>query len=106
FTEQTRIGVGDRSVRVVLAVLAVKIPLAIAPAIPWRAMSRWRLLVAIVFRHEALHARPCLDQGAVNREVVARKERAHLGLLERGGKELPGNVAIDEAITVLTKHGG
>src|SRR6267154_1582364 len=68
FAEQTSVRVGGREMRVVPALLAVEVALGVAPTATMT-FSRWR--IAAVLRHKALHAGPSLDQGAIDREVLA-----------------------------------
>src|SRR6516165_11250079 len=63
---EPRIRIAGRGVRLIAALLAVKIALAIA--------TRRRRFAATVLRAEALHAGPGFDQRAVNREMLARQE--------------------------------
>ena len=43
---------------------------------------------AAILRHETLHAGPGLDQRAVDREVLARQQRAHLRQVQHAGMNL------------------
>src|SRR5246500_1581698 len=65
--EQAGVGVRRRGMRGVLALLAMEVALGIAGAAA-AILSRGRLVP--IFRHEALHAGPGLDQRTVNRKVL------------------------------------
>src|SRR5262249_10214222 len=62
FAIEPCLGVGDRGVGLVAALLAMKVTFAVA-ARPWR-------LAAAVLGPEALHGCPSLDQRAVDREML------------------------------------
>src|ERR1700752_2971866 len=81
---QPSIGVGGRGVRLIAALLAVKIPLTIA--------SGSRRLAAAILGTKALHAGPRLDQRAVDREMIVRQQNLDRLLIQHRGHELPGNV--------------
>src|SRR5450631_47396 len=66
--EQASVRVGGREMRVVPALLAVEVALGVAPT---ATMTFSRRRIAAVLRHKALHAGPSLDQGAIDREVLA-----------------------------------
>ena len=66
FAKQPRIRIGGRGVAGVGPVLAVEVSARVATTIGW--------LVLIILRAEALQAGPGLDQGAVDREVLAAQE--------------------------------
>src|SRR5258705_9461025 len=83
FAEQASVRVGGREMRVVPALLAVEVALGVAPTTTMT-FSRWR--IAAVLRHKALHAGPSLDQGAIDREVLAGEQLADL----RQAKQLAG----------------
>src|SRR5450631_1653218 len=63
--------------------------------------DRQRLLV---FRPEALVARPGFDQCAVDRKMVFAQVARRARLLEDCAKELLGDVTVEEALAVLGKH--
>src|SRR6201997_4312080 len=90
---QPSIGVGGRGVRLIAALLAVKIPLTIA--------SGSRRLAAAILGTKALHAGPRLDQRAVDREMIVRQQRLYGFLIENGGHELVGDVTLDQALAVF-----
>src|SRR5438445_13547284 len=96
FAIQSGIGIGDRGVRLVAPLLAVKVPLPVA--------ARSRRLAAAVLRAKALHARPRLDQGAVHREMVVRQQRLNLLLVQYRRHELAGDVTGDQPHTALGEH--
>src|SRR5246500_245909 len=97
-TEQPRVRVGRGNVCFIGSFLAVEV----APGIAAAALRR---LVGSVLWHEALHAGPSLDQRAVNREVLARQELAHLRQMENPGHELGRDIAAQEPVAVLAEHG-
>ncbi len=97
---QQRIRVGRRSMRCVRALLAPKIDLGIAPA---RLVRRRLIGPSFVLRAEALHAGPRLDQGAVDREVVARQEPIYRWPRQDRSEELRCDVTIQQPVTVLRK---
>src|SRR5206468_916501 len=66
FAEQPGVGIGRRRMRIIPALLAVKVALGIAPTAAAAALSRGG--IAAIPRHKALHAGPSLDQRAVDRE--------------------------------------
>ena len=63
------------------------------------------VIVRAVFAHEALVARPGLDQGAVHAEVLAREQFLLLGLLHDLVEELDDRIVLDQAFAVLAEHG-
>ena len=48
---------------------------------------------------------PNLDQRAVDREVLARQQRAHLWQVQHRGHELARNIAVEQPVPVLAEHG-
>src|ERR1700758_4048022 len=101
--EQAGVGVGSRGMRVVLALLAMEVALGIAPLTAARLLTRWWIIA--ILRHEALHAGPCLDQRAIDREVLTGQEPTHLRQVQHGDKELGRDVAVEQTIPVLAEHG-
>ena len=93
---QPGVGIGGRGVRLVAALLAVKIALAVA--------TRRRRLAAAVLRTEALHRRPGLDQRAVHREMLGREQRLDLRIGQDRRQEPAGDVAFQQPIAVLGEH--
>ena len=88
--------------RVVLALLAMEVALAIArPA----ATARARGWTAAILRHKALQAGPRLNQRAIDREVLARQQLAHLRQVQHGDKKLGRDIAVEQPIPVLAEHG-
>src|ERR1700757_2587286 len=75
--EQAGVGVRRRGMRGVFALLAMEVALGMAGAAA-AILSRVRLVP--IFRHEALHAGPGLDQRTVNRKVLAGQQATHLRL--------------------------
>src|SRR5215470_5597059 len=90
--EQPGIGVGGRGMRVVLALLAMEVALGIARPAGATLARGW---TAAILRHEALHAGPRLDQGAIDREVLARQQLADLWQVEHGNEKLGGDIALE-----------
>src|SRR4051812_22273432 len=85
-----RVGVGLRGMRVVLARLCAEIAaVAVGPAI---------------FPLKTLLARPGLDQGPVDREVLVRHQR--LGALDDAAQETAGDVLIQQAVTIVVNTVG
>jgi hypothetical protein len=80
----------------IAALLAVKVALAIA--------TSSRRLAAAVLGAKALHAGPCLDQRAVDREMIVRQQRFDRPLAEHRSHELSGDVTLDQALAVLGEH--
>jgi hypothetical protein len=68
----------------------VEIALAVAAT-----ATRRQPVARVVFRLEALHARPSLDQRPVHCEVLVRQEHPDLGLTEHRLKELGRDVAVN-----------
>src|ERR1700751_662664 len=93
---QPSIGVGGRGVRLIAALLAVKIPLTIA--------SGSRRFAAPILGTKALHAGPRLDKRAVDREMIVRQQNLDRLLIPQRGYELPANFTLNQALTVLGKH--
>lgn len=58
---------------------------------------------AILPRAEALHTRPCLDQRAINAEMLAREQLAHARLVQDRAKEPGGAFTRQQPIAVLGK---
>src|SRR5260370_20005077 len=101
FAEQAGVRVGGREMRVILALLAMEAALGVAPTAAM-AFSRWR--IAAVLRHKALHTRPSLDQGAVNREVLTGEQLADLRKVQQARKELGRDIAVEQPIPVLAEY--
>ena len=95
---EPRVRVGGRGMGRVGARLAPEVRLRIAPA-------RGRRLIRTLLGPEALHRGPCLDQGAVNREVLGGQQALDPGLDQDGGEELNGDVAIEQAVAILGEGG-
>src|SRR6185437_1976373 len=74
---QQRFGIGGGLMSIVAALLAVEIDAAVAGIVIGRGIG-----CALVFALEALVPRPRLDQRAVNREVLIRKQTLRAGLLK------------------------
>src|SRR5246127_5826360 len=92
--EQAGVGVGSRGMRVVLALLAMKVALGIAPSTAARA--GWWIIA--ILRHEALHAGPCLNQRAIDREVLTGQKPTHLRQGQPGDKKLGRDAAVAQTI--------
>lgn len=86
--------------RRVRPLLAVEVDFAVVPAHAFSA-RRWRPPVAVILRTEALHRRPRLDQGAVDREVLRRKGPLHLRPIEDGGELRDGDITVEQAFAFL-----
>src|SRR5258708_13576858 len=84
--------------------LAMKVSLGVASLAA--AAGSWVLVRGRALRHEALHAGPGFDQRAVDREVLAGEELAHLRQAEHAGHELARDVAVQEPVAVLAEHRG
>ena len=82
--------------RVVGALFAVEITLTVAP---WC----WRFVAAILSA-EALQARPCLNQRAIDREVIIRQELLHFRVTQYCFQELARNVGIQQAVAVFRER--
>src|SRR5512132_141377 len=78
------------------ALLAMEVPLAVA--------TRSRRRARTVLRPEALRARPGLDQRAVDREVLVRKQPFDLRVVEHGGEELRSDLAAQQPVAVLGEY--
>ncbi len=63
-----------------------------------------RLLVRAVLALEALVAGPCLNQGAVNCEVLAGQQRAAAGLRQHFGEQSIGNAGGQQPLAILGEH--
>ncbi len=74
--------------------LAVEVPLGIAP-------GTVSTVVLPVLAPEALQRRPCLDQGAVHREVFARQQSLHARLRQHRRQELRRDLAFKQPVAVL-----
>jgi hypothetical protein len=94
-------GSSCRGMCVILALLAMEVALGVAPAAATTAFAGRRF--ATVLRHQAFHASPGFDQRAVDREVLARK-LANLRQVQHTGKELGGDVTIEQSVPVLAEH--
>ena len=92
---EPRLRIGRRGVRLVGALLAMEIRLAVPPA-AWR-----RRLARAVLRPEALHRRPGLDQRAVDREMIRAEQPLHPRLRQHRAQELGGDVALQQPLAVL-----
>jgi len=79
---QSGVRIRSRGVRLVAALLTVEVPFSIA--------ARSRRLAAAILRAKALHARPRLDQGAVDREMIVRQQRLDPLLVQHG--DVPADV--------------
>jgi hypothetical protein len=88
------IRIGSRRMGFIRAPFPLEVCLGIAPAI-------LRRITRAIFGLEALHGRPGLNQGAVNREVVGRGQLLHLGLGQNGSQELGRGVTDEEPIAAL-----
>ena len=98
FTIETGVGVGGRGVRVIGSMLAVKVPLAVASGAGWLARA--------VLWAKAFEARPGFQQGAVDREMIARQQGFDPGLGQHRGEKLPGHLALQQPVAILGEGGG
>src|SRR3954467_12686014 len=90
------IRIGRRGVRVVAARLTVEVTRAVAPRTGW--------LAAAVLGPEALHRRPCLDQRAIHREVLAREPPLDLRASQDRAEEAMRYVALQQPVAVLGEY--
>ena len=97
FAEQAGVGIGGRGMRVIPALLAMEVALGVAAASI--ALSCGRLVGAL--GHEALHARPRLEQRAVDRKVLAGEQLTDLRQVQHAGKELGGDIAVEHVAGFL-----
>ena len=95
--EQPRLGVGGRGVSIVAPPLAMEVPAAVAAA-------GWRL-VGAVLRAEALDRCSGLDQGAVDREVLATQELSDPRVVEDRRQELGRDLALEQPVAVGRERG-
>ena len=91
------IRVGGRCMRVVAAPLAFPVRLPVTAA-----ALRWRI-VQTLFRNEILVAGPCLDQRAIDREMLARQQAALVCHCHDFGKERFDHFMVEQAVAVLRK---
>src|SRR5262245_47784236 len=85
------LGVRGGAVRLIAALLAVKMALAVAP-------RRWRV-TRTVLRHKALHRCPSLNLRAVDGKVVVRKQGSHLPMSEKLGQEFACHLGFEQPLT-------
>lgn len=95
--EQPGVRVGGRGMGLGRALLALEVALAVE--------ARRRRLPGAILRPEALHRRPSLDQGAVDREVLVGEQRRKFGSGQHGGEELGGDLTVEQPVAVLGEHG-
>src|SRR5271170_3025107 len=62
--------------------------------------------IGMVFAPEALMCCPGLDQGSIDREVLVGEQALSAGLTQYRGKEAVGYLTRQQAIPILTEHGG
>ena len=93
---EPRVRVSGAGVGRVRALLALEVPLAVAP--------RPRRLVTAVLAAEALQAGPGLEQRAVHREVLARQQPLHLGQGQELRQEALRHLARQQPVAVLREH--
>ena len=86
--------IGRRGMRLIGALLAVEIRLAVASAAHRRRFAR------AILRPKALHRRPRF----VDREVIRAEQSLHPWLRQNRAQELGGDVALQQAIAVLGKR--
>ena len=97
-TERVRLTVAARLMRLVATLLAVPI-LALAST-----ASRRRIVVGFVLAHEALMARPRLNQRAVDAEVLAGEMTARMRRLYRLVEQTRDDVAREQSVAVLAER--
>src|SRR5262249_41440950 len=90
------LGVRGRAVRLIAALLAVKMALAVAP-------RRWRG-TRTALRYKALHRCPSLNLRAVDGKVVVRKQGSHLPMSEKLGQEFARHLGFEQPVAVLREH--
>src|ERR1700752_1556163 len=96
--EQAGVRVSGGEMRVILALLPVEVALRIATA------SRRRRRPATALRYKALHAGPRFDQCPIDREMLVGEQFSHLRQIEHGGKELGGDIPVEQPVPVLAKY--
>ncbi len=76
---------------------------------PWMSASPFRIAAGgspdPSLRPKALHRRPCLDQGAVDAEMLGREQLPNLGIGQHFGEELRGDVTGEQPVAVLGERG-
>jgi hypothetical protein len=95
FAIQLRLRVRRRGVRVVRALLTMKVRFPIAAA-PVR-----RRLVRSFLRLKTLHRCPGFDQRAIDRKMIRAQEPLHARLRQNRAQQLGGDVALQKPIAVL-----
>jgi hypothetical protein len=95
--KQPRIRIGGRGVAGVGPVLAVEVSARVATTVGW--------LILIILRAEALQAGPGLDQGAVDREVLAAQQGLDLRVAQEGGEEARCHLAREQPVAVGREDG-
>ncbi len=98
FLVQPGLRVGGRLVSGVGALVAMEVHRRVAWVV-WRTGLWWSLL-----RSKTLLTRPCLDEGAIDRKVLIRKEMELLRLLEHPTEQGQGDVARQQPLAVLGEH--
>ena len=96
FAIEPGIGIGCTAMGLVRALLAAEIGWPVAPAAA-RIIIAFRRLVLWL---ETLQRRPCLNQGAVDREVLARQQPFDPRLRQHCGEEFGGDLAIQQPVAV------
>src|ERR1700739_3230965 len=96
--EQAGVRVSGGEMRVILALLPGEGRVPIATA------SRRRRRPATVLRYKALHAGPRFDQCPIDREMLVGEQFSHLRQMEHGGKELAGDIPVEQPVPVLAKY--
>ena len=97
FAKQPRIRIGGRGVAGVGPVLAVEVSARVATTIWW--------LVLIILRAEALQAGPGLDQGAVDREVLAAQELPNPRVAQHRRQEFGRDLTLEQPVAVGRERG-
>lgn len=127
FLIKPRLGIGGRGMGGIRALLATEVDLGIAVSaggaghrgglgrcrfrvIFDRAIRAGRATAVIVGRRalrlrlEALHRRPGLHQGAIDREMLVRQERRHLSMGKDRGHDLARHLGAQQPVAVLREH--
>src|SRR5262249_12488629 len=89
FAVEPGIRVGRAAMRLVAALLSLEIRRGVAPAV--RAVP---ITVRRIFRLEALHRSPRLDQRAIDRKMLARQQPLDARLSEDCGQALGCDLAV------------
>src|SRR5438105_3739908 len=92
---QASLGIGDRGVGGVAALLAPVVDVRVATT-----TTSGRAAVAVL-GPEALHRGPCLQERSVHGEVLVREVAPHPGLFHHGGEELGRDLVPQQPVPIL-----